>query len=78
VSGALGARTTLIAAGVLGAAVTFAALVLPGMRDVEGRSEERAPDQHEHDDRCHDSHHEHESPEGLLLGSQRVQHAQST
>jgi hypothetical protein len=35
VSAALGARTTLIAAGVLGAVVTFAALLLPGMRDVE-------------------------------------------
>jgi MFS family permease len=37
VSGAIGARATLIAAGVLGAAVTFAALLLPGMRAVEGR-----------------------------------------
>jgi MFS family permease len=36
VSGAIGAQTTLIAAGVLGAVVTFAALLLPGMRDVEG------------------------------------------
>ena len=36
VSAALGARTTLIAAGVLGATVTLAALVLPGMRDIEG------------------------------------------
>jgi hypothetical protein len=35
VSGVLGARTTLIAAGVLGAVVTFSALLLPGMRDVE-------------------------------------------
>jgi hypothetical protein len=35
VSGAIGARTTLVAAGVLGAVVTFAALLLPGMRDVE-------------------------------------------
>jgi MFS family permease len=37
VSGAIGARATLIAAGVLGAAVTLAALLLPGMRAVEGR-----------------------------------------
>jgi MFS family permease len=36
VSGAIGAQTTLIGAGVLGAVVTFAALLLPGMRDVEG------------------------------------------
>jgi MFS family permease len=36
VSGAIGAQTTLIAAGVLGAIVTFAALLLPGMRAVEG------------------------------------------
>jgi DHA3 family tetracycline resistance protein-like MFS transporter len=36
VSGAIGAQTTLIAAGVLGAVVTFAALLLPGMREVEG------------------------------------------
>ena len=36
VSGAIGARTTLIAAGVLGGVVTFAALLLPGMREVEG------------------------------------------
>jgi MFS family permease len=37
VSGAIGAQTTLIAAGLLGGVVTFAALLLPGMRDVEGR-----------------------------------------
>ena len=35
VSGLLGARATLIAAGVLGGIVTFAALLLPGMRDIE-------------------------------------------
>ena len=35
-SAALGTRTTLIAAGVLGATVTLAALLLPGMRDIEG------------------------------------------
>jgi Transmembrane secretion effector len=37
VSGAIGAQTTLIAAGLLGAVVTFGALLLPGMREVEGR-----------------------------------------
>ncbi len=35
VSAAVGAQTTLIAAGTLGAIVTFAALFIPGMRDVE-------------------------------------------
>jgi DHA3 family tetracycline resistance protein-like MFS transporter len=35
-SAALGARTTLIAAGALGAIVTLAALMLPGMRAIEG------------------------------------------
>ena len=38
VSAAIGAQTTLIAAGALGAVVTFAALWLPGMRAVEGRA----------------------------------------
>jgi DHA3 family tetracycline resistance protein-like MFS transporter len=36
VSGLLGVRETLVAAGVLGAVVTLAALWLPGMRAVEG------------------------------------------
>jgi DHA3 family tetracycline resistance protein-like MFS transporter len=36
VSGAIGAQTTLAAAGVIGGAVTLAALFLPGMRAVEG------------------------------------------
>jgi DHA3 family tetracycline resistance protein-like MFS transporter len=40
VSATLGARTTLIAAGVLGALVTFAAFLLPGMRALEGRQVE--------------------------------------
>ena len=35
VSGAIGVQTTLVAAGVLGGIVTFAALLLPGMRDIE-------------------------------------------
>jgi MFS family permease len=37
VSGAIGAQTTLIAAGVVGGVVTFGALLLPGMRAIEGR-----------------------------------------
>ena len=44
VSAAIGPQTTLIAAGALGAVVTFAALWLPGMRAVEGRAPaERTP-----------------------------------
>jgi DHA3 family tetracycline resistance protein-like MFS transporter len=35
VAGAVGARTTLVAAGIAGGAVTISALCLPGMRDVE-------------------------------------------
>jgi len=42
VSGALGAQATLIAAGLLGAAVTFGGLLLPGMRAVEGRAPGRS------------------------------------
>jgi MFS family permease len=37
VSGAIGAQATLIGAGLIGGVVTFAALLLPGMRAVEGR-----------------------------------------
>jgi MFS family permease len=36
VSAAIGAQATLVAAGVIGGVVTFAALLLPGMRAVEG------------------------------------------
>jgi MFS family permease len=36
VSAAIGAQTTLVGAGVIGGVVTFAALLLPGMRAVEG------------------------------------------
>ena len=43
VSAAIGAQTTLIVAGALGAVVTFAALLLPGMRSVEERSVEERP-----------------------------------
>ena len=43
VSAAIGAQTTLVAAGVIGGAVTFAALLLPGMRAVEGLAEGEAP-----------------------------------
>jgi DHA3 family tetracycline resistance protein-like MFS transporter len=42
VSEAIGVRTTLVWAGVIGGIVTFAALLLPGMRAIEGRGE-RAP-----------------------------------
>jgi MFS family permease len=38
VAGVVGARATLVGAGAIGAAATFAALFLPGMRDVEGRA----------------------------------------
>ena len=38
----IGAQTTLIAAAVLGAGITFAALLLPGMRAVEGRESSTA------------------------------------
>jgi MFS family permease len=37
VSGAIGAETTLVVAGAIGGVGTFAALLLPGMRAVEGR-----------------------------------------
>jgi MFS family permease len=43
VSGAIGAQTTLAAAGVIGGAVTLAALFLPGMRAVEGLGEGDPP-----------------------------------
>jgi DHA3 family tetracycline resistance protein-like MFS transporter len=35
VTGAIGAQATLIGAGLIGGAVTFGALLLPGMRDLE-------------------------------------------
>jgi DHA3 family tetracycline resistance protein-like MFS transporter len=37
VAGLIGARTTLVAAAVVGTGATVAALLIPGMRDVEGR-----------------------------------------
>jgi DHA3 family tetracycline resistance protein-like MFS transporter len=40
VSGAIGLRTTLIGAGVIGGFVTLAALFIPGVRAIEGRHEE--------------------------------------
>jgi MFS family permease len=44
VSGAIGVRETLIAAGVLGAAVTIAGLLVPGVRSADERpGQERAP-----------------------------------
>jgi DHA3 family tetracycline resistance protein-like MFS transporter len=42
VSAALGTRGTLVAAGLVGAAVTLAALFLPGMRAIEGEDAERS------------------------------------
>jgi hypothetical protein len=39
VAGAIGARATLIGAAIVGGVVTFGALFLPGMRDIEGSSE---------------------------------------
>jgi MFS family permease len=42
VSAALGVRETLVLAGVLGAAVTLAGLMVPGVRAVEGREPPRA------------------------------------
>jgi MFS family permease len=39
ISAVFGARTTLVGAGVLGAAVTMGAFFLPGMRDMERRDE---------------------------------------
>jgi MFS family permease len=78
VSGAIGVQATLIGAGVLGAVVTFSALLLPGVRDVEGApapgSEDRAAEQDEHDDRRHHAHDPQQRSEGLLLGAQRVEH----
>ncbi len=38
----LGPRTTLVAAGLVGGAITLSALFLPGMREVEGRLHERS------------------------------------
>ena len=142
VSGAIGAQNTLIAAGLLGAVVTFRRCCCPGCarsRAARGRSrrtsastrtsrplararrrlspsalagrprcrngagaselprirpgnrtqsgavrakddrpapasEERAPDEHEDDDRRHHGHDPHQRAEGLLLGAQRVEH----
>ncbi len=41
VSSAIGVQGTLIGAGLLGGAVTFGGLLLPGMRSIEGRDEPR-------------------------------------
>jgi MFS family permease len=43
VSAAIGAQTTLIVAGVVGGVVTLAALLLPGMRAIEGLGEGEQP-----------------------------------
>ena len=44
VSAAIGAQTTLVAAGLIGGAVTFGALLLPGMRAVEGLADGEVPE----------------------------------
>jgi MFS family permease len=43
VSAVLGVQGTLIAGGVVGGLVTFGALLLPGMRAIEGKHEDRPP-----------------------------------
>ena len=43
VAGAIGARSTLVAAGALGGALTLGALFLPGMREIEGAADECPP-----------------------------------
>jgi MFS family permease len=43
VSAAVGARTTLIGAGIIGGLVTLAALAVPGVRAIEGRQEQQNP-----------------------------------
>ncbi|MGZ8650096.1 MAG: MFS transporter, partial [Solirubrobacteraceae bacterium] len=44
VSGAIGVQATLIGAGAIGAIVTFGALLLPGMRAVEGMASRPLPE----------------------------------
>jgi DHA3 family tetracycline resistance protein-like MFS transporter len=43
IAGAIGVRTTLVAAGVAGAAVTLSFLFLPGMRAIETPDPAEAP-----------------------------------
>jgi DHA3 family tetracycline resistance protein-like MFS transporter len=43
VAAALGVRATLIGAGLVGAAITLAALFLPGMTAIEGRADRAGP-----------------------------------
>src|SRR3954465_13104494 len=43
VSAAIGAQATLVGAGLIGGVVTFASLLLPGMRAVEGRGDGAMP-----------------------------------
>jgi hypothetical protein len=47
VAAALGAKETLVGAGVLGVAITLAFLFLPGMRDLERRSGSEPEGMHE-------------------------------
>jgi DHA3 family tetracycline resistance protein-like MFS transporter len=44
VSGAIGAQNTLIGAGVIGGVVTFAALLVPGVRAIEGHGDDQPPE----------------------------------
>ncbi len=44
VSGAIGVQATLVGAGAIGAVVTFGALLLPGMRAVEGLTSRAVPE----------------------------------
>jgi DHA3 family tetracycline resistance protein-like MFS transporter len=43
VAAALGVRATLVGAGLVGAAITLAALFLPGMTAIEGRADREGP-----------------------------------
>jgi DHA3 family tetracycline resistance protein-like MFS transporter len=44
VTAAIGVRATLVGAGILGAAVTLAGLLLPGMRAIEGAAPQASPE----------------------------------
>jgi MFS family permease len=76
VTAAIGAQATLIGAGLLGGAITFAALLLPGMRDVESARalDERADDDDQDDDDRDDGHDIDEGAECLVLGPQGIEH----
>jgi DHA3 family tetracycline resistance protein-like MFS transporter len=48
VAAAIGARATLVGAGLVGGAVTFAGLLLPGMRDLDREGSDEGADLVEH------------------------------